>query len=771
MSTLWYTKPAAEWEEALPLGNGRLGAMIAGNLREERIQVNEETIWYGGWEDRLNPDARENLPKLRELVRQGRISEAEHLIRLAFISGPDGQRGYQTLGDIEMKYLNDPSQEECTAYRRELDLDRAVCRVQYENAKKEAFERTCFISRPADCMVLHLRAPKGKVSVEVMLNRAKYFDRTGKVNDHTIYLSGNLGKNALEFAMCLSAKAKGGRVYTMGHTLVVEGADEAVLYFGADSTFRYASADVASWEPRVQEVLAEKITEKLERAMAREYGGLLAEHEKDYREFYDRVALSLPEKEENAALPTDERLQRIISGGTDEGLAKLLFDYGRYLLIGCSRPGDLPATLQGIWNKDFMAPWDSKYTININTEMNYWPAEVCALPECHTALFDLIGRMREHGRSIARRMYDCRGLMAHHNTDLYGDCAPQDNWIPATIWTMGAAWLCTHLWMHYSYTQDLEFLKWAYPVMAEAALFFVDFLEEKDGYLVTNPSLSPENVYILPSGEQGCCCMGATMDLEILRELFTGCKKAAEILGDAVDEAEIPDVSDMRKLQKEINAALEKLPPIRIDSTGRVMEWMEEYEEAEPGHRHVSQLYGLYPSDQISMDKTPELAAAAAETLRVRLANGGGHTGWSRAWIINFYAKLWDGEKAWENICQMLAKSTYANLFDRHPPFQIDGNFGVTAAIAQMLVQSREQEVILLPALPKAWEQGEVKGLRLVGNAGIALAWKDGRLLQCRVTADQAYKGEIVYGSVRRTGKLKAGETIVLDERLQEIEE
>lgn len=771
MSTLWYTKPAAEWEEALPLGNGRLGAMIAGNLREERIQVNEETIWYGGWEDRLNPDARENLPKLRELVRQGRISEAEHLIRLAFISGPDGQRGYQTLGDIEMKYLNDPSQEECTAYRRELDLDRAVCRVQYENAKKEAFERTCFISRPADCMVLHLRAPKGKVSVEVMLNRAKYFDRTGKVNDHTIYLSGNLGKNALEFAMCLSAKAKGGRVYTMGHTLVVEGADEAVLYFGADSTFRYASADVASWEPRVQEVLAEKITEKLERAMAREYGELLAEHEKDYREFYDRVALSLPEKEENAALPTDERLQRIISGGTDEGLAKLLFDYGRYLLIGCSRPGDLPATLQGIWNKDFMAPWDSKYTININTEMNYWPAEVCALPECHTALFDLIGRMREHGRSIARRMYGCRGLMAHHNTDLYGDCAPQDNWIPATIWTMGAAWLCTHLWMHYSYTQDLEFLKWAYPVMAEAALFFVDFLEEKDGYLVTNPSLSPENVYILPSGEQGCCCMGAIMDLEILRELFTGCKKAAEILGDAVDEAEIPDVSDMRKLQKEINAALEKLPPIRIDSTGRVMEWMEEYEEAEPGHRHVSQLYGLYPSDQISMDKTPELAAAAAETLRVRLANGGGHTGWSRAWIINFYAKLWDGEKAWENICQMLAKSTYANLFDRHPPFQIDGNFGVTAAIAQMLVQSREHKIILLPALPKAWDHGEVNGLRLVGNASIALAWKDGRLLQCRVTADQAYKGEIVYGSVRRTVKLKAGETIVLDERLQEIEE
>lgn len=770
MSTLWYTKPAAEWEEALPLGNGRLGAMITGNLREERIQVNEETIWYGGWEDRLNPDARESLPKLRELVRQGRISEAERLIRLAFISGPDGQRGYQTLGDIEMKYLNDPSQEECTAYRRELDLDRAVCRVQYENAKKEAFERTCFISRPADCMVLHLRAPKGKVSVEVMLNRAKYFDRTGKVNDHTIYLSGNLGKNALEFAMCLSAKATGGRVYTMGHTLVIEEADEAVLYFGADSTFRYAKEEVAAWEPRVQDVLAEKITEKLERAIAQEYGDLLAEHEKDYRSFYGRVALSLPEKEENAALPTDERLQKMIHGGTDEGLAKLLFDYGRYLLIECSRPGDLPATLQGIWNKDFMAPWDSKYTININTEMNYWPAEVCALPECHTALFDLIERMREHGRSIARRMYGCRGFMAHHNTDIYGDCAPQDNWIPATIWVMGAAWLCTHLWMHYSYTQDLEFLKQAYPVMAEAALFFVDFLEEKDGYLVTNPSLSPENVYILPSGEQGCCCMGATMDMEILRELFTGCKKAAELLGDAVDAVEIPDVSDVRELQNEINAALEKLPPIRIDSTGRVMEWMEEYKEAEPGHRHVSQLYGLYPSDQITMDGTPELAAAAAETLRVRLANGGGHTGWSRAWIINFYAKLWDGGKAWENICQMLTKSTYANLFDRHPPFQIDGNFGVTAAIAQMLVQSREHKIILLPALPKAWDHGEVNGLRLVGNASIALAWENGKLTRCAVTADQAYEGEVVYGEMRCTVKLKKGETVMLDAVLQLLE-
>ena len=305
----------------------------------------------------------------------------------------------------------------------------------------------------------------------------------------------------------------------------------------------------------------------------------------------------------------------------------------------------MPATLQGVWNKDFAPAWDSKYTININTEMNYWPAEPCNLSECHEPLFTLVYKLRENGRRTAKEMYGCRGFVAHHNTDMHGDTAPQDIYIPATYWVMGAAWLCTHMWTHYIYTKDTEFLKEAYPCMLEAALFFVDFLQEQDGYLVTNPSVSPENTYILPSGESGACCVGATMDFEILNDLFGACIKASKVLeGESMDFT-IPGVTDVKELPGQLEEILKKLPPIRIDSTGRIMEWMEEYEEAEPGHRHISHLYALYPSEQITVDQTPELAAAARKTLEQRLKNGGGHTGWSRAWIMNHYARLWDGER------------------------------------------------------------------------------------------------------------------------------
>lgn len=778
MEKLWYQKPADEWEEALPLGNGRLGAMVFGQIQKEQIQVNEESIWYGKRRERINPDAKENLPKIREYIRNGQIQKAQKLMSLAMTGCPYGERMYQTLGEIsiemdlpEEKIEKDADSAINTTYYRELDLSKAVCHVQYDCEKSEGktikIESTYFISHPDDCMIVHMKASNGQLSFVAKLDRDKYFDSIGKCDDYTIFLSGNLGKEAPEFAMCLRAKVVGGSVKTIGQSLLVEKADEVILYFGADSTFHYSEAEVKEWADP-QQKLVEKLIAHLDLVMEKDYEKVLLAHIQDYQSLYNRVSLQLKEENSIEALATDERLLRVKDGCEDIGLSKLLFDYGRYLLISCSRPGTLPANLQGIWNKELCPAWDSKYTININTEMNYWPAEICALAECHQPLFDHLERMRIHGRKVAREMYGCRGFVAHHNTDIYADCAPQDNCMSSTFWVMGAAWLSTHLWTHYAYTKDQDFLLKAYPIMAEAALFFLDYMEEKNGYLVTNPSSSPENTYIMPNGESGCVCIGSAMDMEILRDLFTECCEAAKILKENINTCVIPSVTNVSLLQGQIEEALKRLPPIRIDSTGRIMEWMEEYEEKELGHRHMSHLYALYPSDQISVDQTPELAEAAKKTLKTRLSHGGGHTGWSRAWIINFYAKLRDAESAAENIRLMLTNSTYPNLFDRHPPFQIDGNFGVTAAIAQMLVQSGENEIILLPSLPRQWADGSVKGLRVVGNASADLAWKDGKLVEFAIYADSEYNGTLVYGKKKSLIYIEKGKSIRVNGQLEQ---
>ena len=778
MEKLWYQKPADEWEEALPLGNGRLGAMVFGQIQKEQIQVNEESIWYGKRRERINPDAKENLPKIREYIRNGQIQKAQKLMSLAMTGCPYGERMYQTLGEIsiemdlpEEKIEKDADSAINTTYYRELDLSKAVCHVQYDCEKSEGktikIESTYFISHPDDCMIVHMKASNGQLSFVAKLDRDKYFDSIGKCDDYTIFLSGNLGKEAPEFAMCLRAKVVGGSVKTIGQSLLVEKADEVILYFGADSTFHYSEAEVKEWADP-QQKLVEKLIAHLDLVMEKDYEKVLLAHIQDYQSLYNRVSLQLKEETSIEALATDERLLRVKDGCEDIGLSKLLFDYGRYLLISCSRPGTLPANLQGIWNKELCPAWDSKYTININTEMNYWPAEICALAECHQPLFDHLERMRIHGRKVAREMYGCRGFVAHHNTDIYADCAPQDNCMSSTFWVMGAAWLSTHLWTHYAYTKDQDFLLKAYPIMAEAALFFLDYMEEKNGYLVTNPSSSPENTYIMPNGESGCVCIGSAMDMEILRDLFTECCEAAKILKENINTCVIPSVTNVSLLQGQIEEALKRLPPIRIDSTGRIMEWMEEYEEKELGHRHMSHLYALYPSDQISVDQTPELAEAAKKTLKTRLSHGGGHTGWSRAWIINFYAKLRDAESAAENIRLMLTNSTYPNLFDRHPPFQIDGNFGVTAAIAQMLVQSGENEIILLPSLPRQWADGSVKGLRVVGNASVDLAWKDGKLVEFAIYADSEYNGTLVYGKKKSLIYIEKGKSIRVNGQLEQ---
>lgn len=731
MSRLWYKQPAQVWEEALPLGNGRLGAMVFGIPTGELIQVNEDSMWYGGPVDRTNPDTLKYLPKMRELILKGEISKAERLMKMAMSGCPDSAHPYQTLGNIHFTFEN---LGEVESYERSLDVDRAVY-VNTFTTNGITYKREAFISAPDDVMVLHLTADKaGAITFQTVLRREKFFDGIKKAGDNGICLYGNLGKGGFDFAMQVMAVPKGGSVCVIGEHLLVEDADEVTLYFTAGTTYRMENVEA-------------EITEILKKAAAKSYEELLSRHIADYQALYGRVDFNLGDLSAYDSIPTDERMKCAVEGNVDIGLSKLYFDFGRYLLISCSREGTLPATLQGIWNKDMLPPWDSKYTININTQMNYWPAEVCNLSECHKPLFELLKTMYPKGKETAQRMYGCRGFMAHHNTDIWGDCVTQDHWIPGSYWVMGAAWLCTHQWTHYEYTQDVEFLKENFPIMRDAALFFLDFMIEDDGYLKTCPSVSPENTFILPGGERGANTAGVTMDNQIIRDLFSQCIKAAEILG--VDD----------ELNAQIKAARERLVPTQIGEKGNILEWPVDYEEAEPGHRHVSHLYGLHPSTQITMDGTPELAKAARVTLERRLSYGGGHTGWSRAWIINHYARLWDGETAYYNFEQILAKSTLLNLFDNHPPFQIDGNFGATAAIAEMLVQCDEERIVLLPALPGAWAGGHMKGLRVKGGAEIDIYWQDGVLTRAVIRVDKALHTKVRYQDKIQEIDLGAGET------------
>lgn len=735
MSKLWYRKPASVWEEALPLGNGRMGAMLFGSVETERIQLNEDSVWYGGHVDRNNPDALAKLPEIRQLLLNGEIREAEELMSYALSGTPQSQRHYQTLGDITISFKGMTDRPE--AYERSLSLDEAVHRTQFRSAGVE-YVREAFLTAADELLAIRLTASEeAKISFSAMLSRGRYYDEVGSLGKDTIFLNGNLGQGGSDFSMLLKAVNEGGTCEVIGEHLIVKAADAVTLLFTAGTTFRYTD-------------LKQQLINLLQDASGYCYEELKERHRKAHKELYDRVTFLLPGTEIYDELPTEERLENAKNGKADSGFAKLYFDYGRYLLISCSRAGTLPANLQGIWNKDFTPAWDSKYTININTEMNYWPAEVCNLSECHLPLFDLIKRMLPNGRVTAKKMYGCRGFVAHHNTDLWGDTAVQDIWIPASYWVMGAAWLCTHQWMHYEYTKDIRFLEEVYPIMKEAAVFFLDFLIEDKGYLKTCPSVSPENTYILPNGNYGAVCVGPTMDNQILRDLFGQCIKAAELL------------EEQDELTVQFREAMDKLAPTRIGRHGNIMEWEEDYEEMEPGHRHISHLYGLHPSSQITRDKTPELAEAARVTLERRLAEGGGHTGWSRAWIINMYARLWDGENAYHHLMQLFAKSTLPNLFDNHPPFQIDGNFGATAGIAEMLVQSTAERIVLLPALPISWPEGSISGLCVRGGAELSLEWQGGRLTKCGISAKHPIDTEVIYRENSFKISLAAGEEELL---------
>lgn len=741
-TVLWYDRPAADWNEALPVGNGRIGGMVFGNIGCEQIQVNEDTIWYGGPMDRNNPSAREKLPVIRDLIRKGRIHEAERLCKQAVGGTPCGMRIYQTLGDISVDYDfgRDICVDDVSAYERGLNVGNALSYTHFR-LDDTVYDREIFMSAPDDVCVMHLTARgKHKMNLEVMQSRHHIYEYSRKASADSIVLGGNLGRDGLDYAMMCRAASPDGAIEVIGESITVYGASEVFLYWSAATTYRVkVQAGVAE-----EKALREDLAGKLAKAAARSYDELVERHTADYKSYFDRMSLTfdLDKDVVSAAQKTTDRcLAETADGSTDLGLEQLYFNFGRYLLISCSRPGTLPATLQGLWNKDMEAPWDAKFTININTEMNYWPAEACGLGDCHLPLFDLLKRMLPNGKRTAEVMYGCRGFVAHHNTDIWGDTAPQDLWIPGSFWVMGGAWLCTHIWTHYEYTGDADFLREMFPVMREAAQFFLDFCieHEIDGktYLCTCPSVSPENTFILPDGEQGANSIGVTMDNQILRDLFSQCNRTAKVLG----------VSD--ELDRQIAGAIGRLIPTRTGSDGRILEWCEEYAEKEPGHRHISHLYGLHPSDQITKDGTPELARAAELTLQKRLEGGGGHTGWSRAWIMNHYAKLWDGEKAHGNLQQLFARSTLPNLFDNHPPFQIDGNFGSIAAMVEMLVQSNEDRIVILPALPAVWQKGRITGVRVRGKARMNIAWKDGRLERAQICSGWDAERTFVYRDKR----------------------